>query len=354
MNTSVNNKGFAVFLIVMFSIPIVSLVAEAPMECIPVEKTVWASLYTWYGVPGQPAGKWGFDEWQINSSNPENDLDDPLFGYTHSTMDVLGYIQSPTQYRIDGNAIEAGKTLSVELPYRALSRDRMYVEMNLSVFDLADCDVEFVIYFRSWSKSLSAYRYYRYNQTILDDGDTSSDFKIVNVACLIALNSTEITLSEYPGQMAMVRLNATAAGSFWIALNYMEGSNWKHYNEDYHAVEDEEGFYYNDPPVHSATAHKAYYGGSPWPEIPSYGSYNHSKWNEVPKDKEFQYGIYDSLNRTVITAQLLLMEKGGIDVVQLMHPWSIELAELILEIAEEINSNLKFSYYTGRDINELA
>lgn len=324
----------------LFLTPMIILgINDARTQAPNYEKTVWASLYTWYGVPGQPAGKYGFDEWQKNVSDPQ----DAGWEYSLSTMDSLLQSIDPQGFNISGVATAAGESLILSINYTHLHPYRMYVELNMSVSNADDASVETQIY--QWPDKVS-------ETNLSEQIEIVNEYQVINTVHYIQLNSTE---TDYcPGKMMLVNLTANSPGEFSLSINYMEGSAWKHYNEDYHTYPDEEGYYFNDPPVHLATAHRVYYDGIKWPEIPSYGTYNHSKWNEFDSDDELYYGIYDSLNETVIKAQLMLMEKAGIDVCQLMHPWSVEVAELILNVAADINSNLTFSYYTGRTINQLS
>ena len=340
-----------IIIIALFILPIVSVSIKPLMTpSVNYDKSVWASLYTWWGVPGQPAGKYGYDEWQKNASDPS----DIGFNSDLSTMTSIQDVSTDFLYNISGKAIEIGQSLVYYINYSRVAYSRMYIELNLSVGNLANADVEIQIYSKVYNKETEAYDYYICNTTILEDDIPGEPSYIANAVCFTMLNKTLI--DYYPGRIATINVTAKQTGNFSLGINYMEGSTWKHYNEDYHTYADEEGLYHNDPPVHLATAQRAYYNSSKWPEIPSYGDYNHSKWNELPAEinNDIFYGVYDSLNETVIKAQLLLMEKGGIDVCQLMHPWDVSVGELILNIAEEINSNLTFSYYTGRGINQVA
>lgn len=338
--TSNKQKAAIIGLIGIFILPVVLLGVEDLQTSPPnVEKTVWASLYTWYGVPGQPAGKYGYDEWQKNSSDPE----DIGWEKTLSTMASVIENADPNGFNVSGTAASAGQSLILGIEYAHLHPYRMYVELNMSISNIDNANLETYIY--QWPDKVS-------KTNITEQIDSDITYSIINTVHYIKLNMT--SSSYYPGNLMLVNLTAINPGDFSISVNYMEGSAWKHYNEDYHTYPDESGYYYNDPPVHLATANRVYYDGVKWPNIPSYGAYNHSKWNEFDSDDELYYGIYDSMNTTVIKAQLMLMEKAGIDVCQLMHPWSIEVAELILNVAEQIDSNLTFSYYTGRTINQLS
>ncbi|MBD3353403.1 MAG: hypothetical protein GF364_18115 [Candidatus Lokiarchaeota archaeon] len=348
MRKNTNRINGIIFLLLVLTPTIIIIADGITHENPEFEKTVWASLYTWYGVPGQPAGKYFYPEWQKNATDSvENDWDT-----IYSSMDNVVEESDTFKDNISGDATSGGQSLVLSLNYSRLSWSRMYVELNLSTANIENAELELQIYYARYNKTTEEYKYYMCNHTITELIDSSAPYTIINEVFYVALNSTEI--DYYPGNIMAVNLTATNAGSFSLGINYMEGSSWQHYNEDFHTYADNDGYWYNDPPVHLATAHKVYYDGIKWPEIPSYGAYNHSKWNEFASDDELYYGIYDSLNETVIKAQLLLMEKGGIDVVQIMHPWSIDVAELILNIAEEINSNLTFSYYTGRTIAQLA
>jgi hypothetical protein len=44
------------------------------------------------------------------------------------------------------------------------------------------------------------------------------------------------------------------------------------------------------------------------------------------------------------------MEKAGIDVVQVMHPWSLDIFTMIIDIAKSINSNLTFFLYGSSNL----
>ncbi|MHA1341661.1 MAG: hypothetical protein ACTSRZ_17265 [Promethearchaeota archaeon] len=312
------------------------------------EKTVWASLYTWYGVPGQPAGKYFYPEWQKNATNPE----DIGFNYSLSTMQNIIQNNNPYQYNISGEATQINQTLVFYFNYNRVAYSRMYIEINISIVNLVNADVKLQIY--QAKKIDGSMKYFICEENITDKINPAQSSSIVNQVMNVYLNSTSINSELYPGNIFAINLTAKAVGNYSLAINYLQASSWQHYNEDYHTISDEEGFWYNDPPVHLATAHHAYYNGSKWPEIPSYGIYNHSEWGEVPEEKAIQYGIYDSLNKTVIKAQLMLMEKAGIDVCQIMHPWGIDVAELIFDVAEEINSNLSFSFYIGGRLDIIA
>lgn len=347
MNKDLSQKLNAIIFLGIILIPVVGLMGDSGDQSrVPVQKTVWASLYTWYGVPGDAAGKYFYPEWQKNASNPA----DSGWNYSLSTMTNVVKTPDPHIFNITGTALESGQSLVLSIDVNRFAYDRMYIELNLSVQNIENAQLEMILYrqFKSGDSIING----KTNATITQKVQSSADYSIVNQILFVSLNTT--TTDYYPGRMLVLNLTAINPGDFSLGVNYMEGSSWFHYNEDYHTYPDEFGFWFNDPPIHLATAHHAYYDGLKWPEIPSYGAYNHSKWDEYPDDDDILYGIYDSLNRTVIKAQLLLMEKAGIDVCQIMHPWSLDVPKLIFEIANEINSNLTFSYYIGRTINELA
>jgi hypothetical protein len=48
------------------------------------------------------------------------------------------------------------------------------------------------------------------------------------------------------------------------------------------------------------------------------------------------------------------MEKAGINVVQIMHPWGLDVVELILDIAKAINSNLSYFLYGSSNHTYIA
>lgn len=315
---------------------------DSSSHSIKFDKKVWCSLYTWYGVPGQPAGKYFYPEWQKNASSPN----DTGFNFSLSTMTNITKNLIPNQFNISGKATSPNQSLVLHFNYSRVHYARMYIELNISVNNLENGDLKLQIYHRKNNQNLVC------EANINNKINQSNQFTIVNQVLNLYLNSTPI--SYFPGKIFVINFTANDIGDYSLAINYLEASSWLHYDEDYHTYADKDGFWYNDPPIHIATAHRVYYDGVKWPEIPSYGFYNHSKWNEVPENKAIQYGIYDSLNESVIKAQLMLMEKAGIDVCQIMHPFGIDVAELILEVAEKINSNLTFSYYIGGKLNEIA
>ncbi|MHA1819407.1 MAG: hypothetical protein ACTSU2_04070 [Promethearchaeota archaeon] len=387
-NTLNKAKIFALLFIVLFTLPIISIefqnmdlsgASGAPSSSTSnPEKTVWASLYTWYGVPGQPAGMFRYPEWQKNASLNLSDyynykkpyrnvLEKYMlermengFNYSLSSMHNLSYAHKPDTFQLNGSADGSGKTLILSFNYTRIAYSRMYLEFNLSAdnytFDNGKFSIE--IYGRSWNKAENSYNYYLINKSIdlskyqAITIDSEHRYYIIDEVMYILQNKTKVDWA--PGNVVVIKYTSDKSGNYSMGINYFQGSAWSHYDEDYHTYADADGYYFNDPPVHLATAHHAFYNGTPWPDIPKYGTYNHSRWHEFPSDNQIYYGIYDSLNETVIASQLMLMEKAGIDVVQIMHPWDVIVARYIMDIAGSINSNLTFSYYTGRSISEVA
>ncbi len=320
-------------LVISLLIPTVTLIAPISLRSSAAlelktfrEKTVWCSLYTWYGVPGGPAGMWGLDAYQKNrSSQWLTDL---------SIATNLSANNGTIKGEIENYGVLA---LHFNVKTSAFAKTRIYFELNISSNATDKGDMKMVIV--SGGK--------RYSTPLLNESNTQNTFHILNkVFPLHFTQEGNTTDNEF---IAIIQ-NFNTTGSYEFTVDYLQTSMWKHYDEDYHTYEGDDGYWYNDPPVHPAVAHRVYYDGLKWPEIPSYGRYNHSKWNEVKPEDAIQYGIYDSLDPIVVKAQLMLMEKAGIDVVQVMHPWSLQIFKYIIDIAKSINSTLKFFIYGHPDL----
>jgi hypothetical protein len=343
--TTIWNRGEAIGLILIICVSLIgSSITIGSQAPVTHEKSVWASLYTWYGVPSGPAGKYGL----------------PQFDGSEGNWTSVGSIQSSPQivngrtYFI-GTATSNGDSLKLEtsLKNAFILGDRTYLECNISVgnpslgpviMEIRRADLVFQT--ELLNTSVTANQYYRVNKV----------FPLERYFTNVSVPAAETITNG--SQFISIHQVVTTGGAVNLSIAYLEVSRWKHYNEDYHTVESTEkpGFWRNDPPVFKATAHSAFYNQStgPWPEIETYGYYDHSKWNEVPLEEAYQYGLYDSLDPIVIRSQLRLMEKAGLDVVQIMHPWGMDVIQLIFDIAIEINSNLTFFLYWSNDLPLVA
>jgi hypothetical protein len=321
-------------LVISLIIPALALIAPVSVrtsEALELntfrEKTVWCSLYTWYGVPGGPAGMWGLDAYQKNRSSQWDSV-------LSSAVNV-----SITNGTIKGEVDTQGTLVMLfNAPTARITKTRVYFELNVSTNTTDKGPMKMIVV--SEGK--------RYSTDLINSSSTfnQNTFYIFNKVFPIHFTLEGNTTEK---DLIGIQQSFNATGSFEFTVDYLQTSMWKHYDEDFHTYQGEDGYWFNDPPVHPAVAHRVYYDGVKWPEIPSYGLYNHSKWNEVKPEDAIQYGIYDSLDPIVIKAQLMLMEKAGIDVVQVMHPWSLEIFTYIMDIAKSINSTLKFFIYGNPD-----
>ncbi|MHA1731633.1 MAG: hypothetical protein ACTSU5_06800 [Promethearchaeota archaeon] len=321
------------------------------------EHLVQACLYTWYGTPDGPAGHYFLRALQRTSNLDGWDA-------SNTTMASFHLSNETGPLNLTGTTEDGKGDLVVGYGIRNLAGAsrinpvgvRTYFEVNASSLN-STCRVHLQV--RKDGVT--------YSSEILNSSDTPGTFHLVRRVFPVHFETKYLD----PGP-DMIRLNQTsdapAPGTYTLLVTSLNLSQWTHYNEDYHSYQDPvTGFWYNDPPGHSAegselghgykaTAHSAYYGGTPWTDIPAYGMYDHSKWEEPPFTGENArvFGIYDSLNETVIEAQLKLMERAGIDTCVIMHPWGIDVAETILRVADVIHSNLTFSYYGGfSDIGDV-
>lgn len=312
------------------SVPIASVLEASPAR----DRQVHACLYTWYGTPDGPAGHWPLRAYQRGP-------DPSAWAPNGTTMTVTRFGVDGDALVLQGSASTTGQTLALayEVPTSRLHprHARTYFKAEVATTRPAD---NLTLHVRVSNET--------YAFSLLNASAVPGTFHTVRRVLTLA-----VTPVPDPGPDAIwLAQVATAPGNYQIAVRALNLSRWTHYNEDYHAYQDPgTGFWYNDPPGHAgtykATEHNVWYDGTPWPEIPAYGFYDHSHWHEPPfvGGNATSYGIYDSLNETVIEAQLRLMEKAGIDTCLIMHPWAISVAEIILAVADRVQSNLTFAYY---------
>jgi hypothetical protein len=309
-----------------------------------IKKDVWASLYTWYGVPGGPAGKYGIPQLDGTTGN---------WSMAYSNVTNPQTITAGNIHYYNGGAVSTANALILNSSQRNFisTRNPSYIEIQIAASGPQFGDVELNLIFGGKM----------YYTTLLNATNTPNIFYTINkVFPKDFMNGTyNGTHQIKAGDIEiLITQQINTDGNYNLQLGYMETSRWKHYDEDYHTIPSEEdpNFWLNDPPVFKATAHNVFYNQSsgPWPEIETYGYYDHTKWNEINPANATQYGIYDSLDPVVIRSQLRLMEKAGIDVCQIMHPWGLDVVELIIGLADSINSNLTFFLYGGANGSHIA
>ncbi|GAB4328524.1 MAG: hypothetical protein Kow0069_35720 [Promethearchaeota archaeon] len=345
-NSRVRSATWAVVVAVL-AVPALVLAPSlvSPPTVPDARKLVQVCLYTWYGTPDGPAGHYFLRSLQRTGRLDQWD-DSGTTLASHGTDNATGAVV------VAGNATTAGQAAELAYSLEGLpgsgwinpNARRTYFEVNLSASTAAGT---------AW---LSVRRGgVTWATRLLNASDAPGEFHVVR-------RVLPVHFSAYPDpgpDRAAVNFTAGPLGGTTpveLAVAWLNLSQWTHYDEDYHAYEDPEtGFWYNDPPGHAgsykATAHNAYFPGDPVAGIPSYGFYDHSKWSEPPflGEDATSYGIYDSLNATVIEAQLKLMERAGVDTCVIMHPWGLDVVRLVLDVAEEANSNLTFTYYGSAD-----
>jgi hypothetical protein len=331
---------FVIILLPGFAIGISAAVAAPP----DYEKAVWASLYTWYGVPSGPAGKYGLPQ-----------LDGSAATWTPSASFNITSATNGSDLVVTGTALQAGDTLALTASVLGVFSPsvRTYIELAMTVGNFAAGPVILEIV----TPALI------YRTSIENRTADPNQYLIVNKVFPLAAfftNTTNPDPDALPAKTHQIRIvqTVTTPGPVNLSVHSIEISRWKHYDEDYHTFESSEkpGFWYNDPPIFKATAHNVFYNQStgPWPEVETYGYYDHGKWNEVPLEEASHYGIYDSLDPVVLRSQLRLMELAGIDVVQIMHPWGFDVIQAIFDTAIAINSNLSFFLYADTNITYIS
>lgn len=329
-------RALLIFLIALWIIPIVGLGFKVSIQ--PphyAQKSVWASLYTWYGAPGYPAGKAFLPQYDGSAGN---------WSLSSSTMMNVQPIAGSNRAEFEGiaNGNQNSLVLNASTAKYFSNTTRVYLAINISASKPHLGDIYLEIHTQ----------YQNYSSVILNASHNPNQYYMIyRVFPFQFMNGTYIGNPMI--HEIIIRQTAINDGLYQIRIGSLELSNWKHYNEDYHTIESTEkpGFWYNDPPVLLATAHRVFYNQSigPWPEVETYGFYDHGKWNEVPLNESQQFGIYDSLDPVVIRSQLRLMERAGINVVQIMHPWNLGVVSTIFDIALAINSNLSFFLYGSMD-----
>lgn len=345
-----------IFLITIITVgilfPIGLFTAPVPPK---VEKLVMANLYNWYGTPEGLAGQYAYKTVQRRSDLTHWDVNT-------STMQLVNEsINNDTgAYEVRGVCISAATnqlTTNFTMPgdlFRQMKNGvwlRTYFKIN---YTLDNPNAESVQFFIRQG-----------NTTYVTDLPISTTFQVVRKTFPFDFsNYTDIGIRSM-----YLKVIASAAGhgqEHGLQVESVNVSSWAHYNEDYHTYYNPDGNWYNDPPFTKATDKNVYFPGNisdALGPIPAYGTYFHL-WNESTGRVMNQsvvpggpfYGIYDSLNATVIEAQLRLMYYAGVDVVMIMHPWAWDVAEAILDVAWDIRQrfeligqtfNLRFAYYGG-------
>ncbi len=351
---SVATSFLVILAIIGILFPIALFTAPSPPQ---VEKLVMANLYNWYGTPEDPAGQYAFKtvqrrsdltHWDVNASTMQ--LTNESINATTGAYEVLGVCVD-----MSTNQLAANFTLPGNL-FRQMQNSvwlRTYFKINYTLDNPNTQSVQFLVR--------------QGNISYITDLPVTTTFQVVRKAFPWDFkNYTD------NGVRAMY-MNATASPAGYgqehgLQVESIIISNWAHYNEDYHSYYNDDGNWYNDPPFTKATDKNVFFPGNisdALGPIPAYGTYFHL-WNESTGLAMNQiavpggpfYGIYDSLNATVIEAQLRLMYYAGVDVVMIMHPWGWDVAETILDVAWDVRQrfalfgqtfNLRFAYYGGWD-----
>ncbi|MHA1792520.1 MAG: hypothetical protein ACTSVI_07735 [Promethearchaeota archaeon] len=337
-------------------LPIANQYARKPPH---VEKLVFANLYSWYGTPSGPAGQWVFRDFQKNGSTNEwNATGSTMFNVTSgmkpgngSIFYASGEVVNPSNNTLCLSTIannfplyKMRDPLSGEITYR-----RLYFSFNLSISN-PNSRVIFELIVDGTSF-----------QAVLDvNGSFATIYKVFP-------NDFTKNSSNEDNALKII-LHGNSTGNYTINVKSMNIGMWTHYNEDIltYYDNDKKGWY-NYPPFTKATDKNVYFPGNisdALGSIPSYGNYTHH-WVELGGEHlnesiapSSYLGIYDSLDPQVIEAQLRLMNWAGIDVVMLMHPWSFDVAEIIMDVAWNIKTrfdqlgngsvfNIRFAYYSS-------
>ncbi|MHA1370023.1 MAG: hypothetical protein ACTSRA_09955, partial [Promethearchaeota archaeon] len=320
------------------------------------DKLVMANLYSWYGHPDGPMGEYRYEKWQ-----KYGDLDD--WAITESTMvNVTKHVNSTiSAFNATGTCINTTNNtmlLTSELQPFSLST-RIYFKINARINNM------------NYS---SAMYFFRINNVIYETRlDLNNSFKVIRKVYPYDFNKS---MNTGPNQVGIKIVAKQPSGSneiFSLLVKSVILSGWSHYNEDYLTYYNETTrLWFNHPPFTKATDKNVYFPGNisdALGTIPSYGVYFHNWTEKAGKDlnltvePQYYYGIYDSLNKTVLEAQLRLMHWAGIDVVMLMHPRDFYVARCIMDVAWDLKTrfedsgnqfDLKFVYYhVWQQMNQL-
>ncbi|MHA1681064.1 MAG: hypothetical protein ACTSUE_08650 [Promethearchaeota archaeon] len=348
-------KALAITWFLIFLVPVIVMpIFQTQGKDVPdVPKLVMANLYTWYGTPTGPAGEYGYQDF-IREGTPMD------WNNSSSTMNnVLIDNSSVNTFNISGDAI-------------AGSNDEIVLSINADAFGLPIANGRYVRIYFTFNIST--------NNT-----DANCTFHIkkdgVDFQTNLSLETSfQVTRKLFPFDFTntthagsdelSIQFTANTTGSYSFAVDSMRIGRWKHYNEDtLEYYNTDEGEWFNHPPFTKATDKNVFFPGNisdALGSIPAYGNYSH-EWTEMigpnldqPRLPDYYLGIYDSLDPVVIEAQLRLMHWAGVDVVMLMHPWSFDVAETIMNIAWDVKErvtalgngstfDIQFAYYNGWD-----
>lgn len=306
------------FIITIFGGP------PAPRHKAGAGRLVLASLYTWYGVPGQPFGDFGLEglhrppslsAWDITASTLHDvgtSIVRPnLQGTPRPFLSVHGMAALP-----DNNSI----TLSSPVDAALLPlTGRTYIRFDT----MADVPQARNIRRAAFFVRLNGTRY---------EAQIRPETEKLHASTVVFPNDFKSRREKGPNTMGF-DIICERPGPCAFQVSDLTASNWKHWDEDYHTAK-VDGKWRNDPPDTLAAAHHVTYNGKPWPEI---APYSHD-------------GYYDSWDPGVVRSQLQLMEKAGIDAVMIMHPHSPIIVQRILDTLDELKSPLKVCYYGGYDL----
>lgn len=296
----------------------------APAPRPDADPLVFASLYTWWGTPdgtfGRTFGGVKFEK--------EGGIDD----FLPEVMNMQGIMSGgggPGLYRATGRSAPGGLdtfSISFDLPSALLHGSPVtYITLRYELDKPTD---------RLMLKITDAGKGYRVELPKF----TSMDTIRLEWPADFAGEPSDRKLPENVSHLS-IYLQGKEKGLYTITIDYVRFSAWRHYNEDYRAYYDKKKkLWYNNPPLTQATAHHPYYDGTPWTDIKPYS----------PK------GCYDSLDPDVMTSQLQLMARAGIDVVLFMHPHSPDTIKMGMDIIREKKLPLKVSWYwVGKAPKEL-
>ncbi len=279
-----------------------------------VEPLVFASLYTWYGTPD---GTLGHTYTGIEFA--KEGAPDDFVTESANMPAVMAGGGGPGLYRIagnsDGKAMDSFK-IGFDFPEALTQAQPTYVSI---AYELTKAPKDLLLEITAGGKTYSA--------------RMPKHTKMAEVRFELPEWFSEGPAKTTPPQ-GMAHLSITLKGGspdqYALLIDYVRFSRWTHYNEDYRKYYDKQKkVWYNDPPKTLATAHRTRYDGRPWPDIAPYSP----------------DGYYDSLDRDVMTSQLKLMAKAGIDVVMFMHPPYPGVIQQGMDIIRENKLPLRVAWY---------
>jgi hypothetical protein len=290
----------------------VGLNPESPK--VKVDPLVFASLYTWYGTPD---GTFGGTYFGIDFK--KEGAQDDFVTETANMPAVMAGGGGSGLYGISGRS--DGKTMNsftvgFDFPAALIAATPSFVTI---AYELSRTPNKLLLEITAGGKTYSA--------------EMPKNTKMAPVRLewpgWFNEKTAAANLPEGTAHLS-ITLRGGDPEQYSLLIDYVRFSRWAHYNEDYHAYYDKEKkLWFNDPPRTLATAHHASYSGKPWPEIKPYSP----------------HGYYDSLDTDVMTSQLQLMAKAGIDVVLFMHPPFLGVIRQGMDIIKKNKLPLRVAWY---------